>query len=352
MTAPDHPYVALPNTAFWSRAVARGWDAGTLAAPSAPLLVPDDRIVSAGSCFAANIVPHIEAAGYEYVRTERFAEEEDRFNYGDYSAAYGNIYTARQFRQLIERCLGRFMPLEDRWILPEAVIDPFRPGLPFPAEDEAEFNLATAAHLERTREAFLQATVLVFTLGLTEAWASSLDGAVFPACPGVVAGAFDASRHGFVNFRVGEIVEDLRAALALLREINPQLRTLLTVSPVPLAATATGSHVYVANFYSKAALRAAAEEVAASEPRVAYFPALEIVLGPQVGANLAPNLRNVSADGVARVVAALFQRCRLPPDGVAAARGKSLQSAQELSRRLVLRECEERLNDDGNALAI
>ena len=342
-----HPYQSQPNRAFWARSVARDWNAGDLVNASAPLLMPEDRIVSAGSCFAANIVPHLEAAGYSYLRTEIMDDSEDRFHYGSYSAAYGNIYSARQFRQLVDRCLGNFRPAEDRWSLGDAVIDPFRPGLLYPAEDEAEFDITTAAHLERTREAFAQATVLIFTLGLTEAWASKIDGAVFPACPGVVAGTFDPDRHHFVNFRVGEIVEDMRAALTALRSINPALRVLLTVSPVPLVATATGEHVYAANFYSMSALRAAAEEVASLEKDVVYFPSLEIVLGLDAGANFEPDLRSVSAEGLSRVVSALLAGCALPSGGKGHAGNSDAVKTANASAFLVKKECEESMNEKG-----
>jgi hypothetical protein len=347
--ASQHPYQSFADKAFWSRSVARGWTSSALISTDAPLLRPDDLIVSAGSCFAANIVPHLEAVGYQYLRTEIVEEDDDRFNYSRYSASYGNIYTARQFRQLVERFLGRFKPVEDRWMAADAVIDPYRPGLPFAAEDEDEFELLTQSHLKKTRQAFEQATVLVFTLGLTEAWVSSLDGAAFPACPGVIAGTFDATRHRFVNFRVHEIVEDMRAALAQLREINPNLRVLLTVSPVPLVATATGEHVYVANFYSKAALRAAAQEIAESEPSVTYFPAMEIVLGMDAGANFEADLRNVSAAGVARVMDALLGGCRLPTNDSKAGPTPSNKAAEALSKLLVRKECEEAAYDKRGA---
>ena len=349
MKPSQHPYSTLPDKAFWSRSVARNWDTGALVSSATPLLTPEDLIVSAGSCFAANIVPHLEAVGYQYLRTEIIEEDDDRFNYSRYSAAYGNIYTARQFRQLVERCLGRFKPKEDRWATADSIIDPFRPGLPFAAEDESEFELAIQSHLRKTREAFERATVLIFTLGLTEAWISSLDGAAFPACPGVIAGTFDSSRHRLVNFRVGEIVQDMRAAVAQLREINPNLRILLTVSPVPLVATATGKHVYVANAYSKAALRAAAEEIAEAESSVTYFPALEIVLGMEVGANFEADLRNVSAAGVARVLDALFLCCRLPSSEPKTSPIASKRAMEAFSKLLVRKECEEASYDEGSS---
>jgi hypothetical protein len=342
----DTPYRSQPDTAFWSRSVSRDFDPARLFQGAHPLLRPDDRIVSAGSCFAANIVPHLKAAGFHYVETEFVDAEDDRFFYGRYSAAYGNIYSARQFRQLAERCLGRFRPAEDRWPGEDGIVDPFRPGMPFPAEDDEEFDLVLGGHLGCVREAFEEASVVVFTLGLSEAWCSTADGAVFPSCPGVVAGAFDPARHRFVNFRTSEIAEDMRMAIALWREINPALRFILTVSPVPLAATATDRHVLVANAYSKAALRAAAEEVVATVPDVSYFPAYEIVFGLDANENFEPDRRHVSAAAVSRVIAVLFAHCEMP-EAPATPGANAREAALELSRLLVKRECEEGRNDPG-----
>jgi hypothetical protein len=281
----DHPYRSQPDRSFWSRAVARGFDATSTVLTDGPVLRYDDLIVSAGSCFASNLVPYLEDAGFTYLRTEQphplFAEVPENLGYRNFSAAYGNIYTARQLRQLLERAQGRFVPAEDRWHVDGHVIDPFRPGLRYPARSDAEFDALTRQHLDATLEAFERATAFVFTLGLTEAWESSLDGAVYPACPGTIAGTFDPERHRFHNFGVDEVRDDLIEFITAIRSINPTVRFVLTVSPVPLVATATAAHVLVATAYSKSVLRVAADQVAAAMPGITYFPAYEIVSGPQ-----------------------------------------------------------------------
>ena len=273
-------------------------------------------MASAGSCFAANIVPFLERAGFAYVRTEIppavFADvADDNFNYSRFSAAFGNIYTARQAAQMFGRALGRFRPSEDRWVLADdLIVDPFRPGLKYPAISNREFDLLTAQHLAKVLDAVRVANVFVFTLGLTEAWVSRQDGAVFPACPGTVAGTFDPARHSFYNFSSREVVEDLVDLIEIVREVNPQIRFVLTVSPVPLVATATGQHVLVANTYSKSVLRVAAGEVAQSMPGVTYFPAYEIVTGPQAPADFfEADRREPSATAIGAVMRAFLARC-------------------------------------------
>lgn len=348
-----HPYRAQPGRAFWSRSVAAGFDPLHLTA-EAEYFQPDDRVVTAGSCFAANLIPYLDSSEAEYVRTERLprvlADMDDNLGYRTFSAAYGNIYTPRHLRQLLERAYGLFAPVEDRWYEGSDVVDPFRPGLRYPASSDEEFDLLTAQHLGAVREAMEAATVLVFTLGLTEAWEAIADGAVYPACPGTVRGTFDPTRHRFVNFTVSQIRDDLIGAIGLLREHNPACRVILTVSPVPLVATATGDHVLSATIYSKSVLRAAAGEVVGALDGVAYFPAYEIVTGPQAPeAFFEANRRDVSLLGVRTVMSALFGQDLVDyaPAGTKPQPAPDLPVTDlaQLSQRLTSAECDEALQE-------
>jgi hypothetical protein len=354
----DHPYKSAADRNFWKRAFISGWES-TLD-DAAPLIRRGERVVSAGSCFAANIVPYLEAAGIEYVRSDQppavFADVlDDHFNYARFSAAYGNIYTPRQALQMLKRALGRFKPVEDRWIeRADRIVDPFRPGLKYPATSEREFDLLTTQHLAAVLAAVRAADVFVFTLGLTEAWMSSQDGAVFPACPGTVAGRFDPARHVFKNFSAAEIMWDLNELINVLGEVRPGIRVLLTVSPVPLVATATRQHVLVANTYSKSVLRVAAGEVSQSRPDVSYFPAYEIVTGPQAPYDFfAADRREPSALAIDAVMRAFLSQCEggeplvddVDPAAVqqtpAAAAARNDDAARQLSKLVSEAQCEE-----------
>lgn len=345
---PSTPYSDLPARQRWSHAVARSFDARTLGNFPRPLIAQSDKVMSAGSCFAANLVPYLEREGFQFIRNEqqgaiwRFIAPE-AMSYGQYSAAYGNIYTPRQLRQLLARCLGEFKPAEDRWLFDGGVADPFRPGLRYQARSEREFDLLTSAHLAATRRAFEACDVFIFTLGLTEAWVSSADGAVFPACPGTIAGQFDADRHVFVNFGLDELLDDLNAFIATLRGINPGVRVIFTVSPVPLVATASGQHVLEATTYSKSLLRVAAEMICRQTENAYYFPAYEIVTGPQAPEDFfEADRRSVSAKAVETVMAAFLQACEAAPVVVIRRRRKEEpSSATTLSAAIAEAECEE-----------
>ena len=292
------------------------------------------------------------------MRTEsikpQLAHIPENLAYRSFSAAYGNVYTARQMLQLFQRALGEFVPREDRWHEDGRVIDPFRPGLGFPALSDVEFDAATKVHLAAVRRAVEQATVIIVTLGLTEAWEDRADGAVYPTCPGSVGGTFNPDRHVFRNFRYADIVSDLREFIRVARGVNPTLRFVVTVSPVFLVATATDHHVLAASVYSKSVLRAAAGDVCDDHEDAAYFPAYEIVTGPQAPPSyIAPNLRAVTPEGIEAVMSALLGA---KGGDIHAETEQSSESddAYALSNLIAAAECDEEMLDrrrESNALA-
>jgi hypothetical protein len=311
-----HPYQSLPDSAFWRQSVADTQLPDVDPVVTTPFVLSrDDRVAAAGSCFAQHIGRYLAAASLQYLITEEahpLADPETarEFGYGVYTARFGNLYTARQLRQLLARAYGTFHPRDDVWQEPDgSYVDPFRPriqpkGFPTLAEYEAD----RAQHFACVRRAFETLNVLVFTLGLTECWVSREDGAAYPLCPGVAGGTFDPERHAFHNFTVDEIVADLTGFVADLRGVNPAARLILTVSPVPLIATASERHVLVATTYSKSVLRVAAEVASRTVEGVAYFPAYEIVSGNYTrGRYFASDLRSVTEDGVRHVMSVFLR---------------------------------------------
>ena len=90
--------------------------------------------------------------------------------------------------------------------------------------------------------------------------------------------------------------------------VNPSLKFILTVSPVPLTATMSGKHVLVATMESKSILRAVAGELAASRNDIDYFPSYEIINSPSFkGSFFEPNQRNVNPYGVNFVMESFFK---------------------------------------------
>lgn len=346
-----HPYEALPPAAFWRTGVA-GADPTFLSGLWTPRfrIGRDDRIGTAGSCFAQHVGAALIAAGYsvpiiEHPLPEMEPATQARFGFGLYPARYGNIYTARQLRQLIEDCLQTRIHPEAVWERDGRFFDALRPSVePFGLPSADDVIRSRQLHLQRVCDMMHNIDVLIFTLGLTETWEEVATGLVYPTCPGVIAGTFDDRRHAFRNLSFGEVVEDMQMVINHLRAMSPGVRFLLTVSPVPLTATAAGGHVLSASTASKALLRAAAAEIVARNDCADYFPSYEIITNPAArGRFFAPNLRSVTAEGVDVVMrhflAAQRAGRQVPPPAPVA---DTLAGAEEAQAEAV---CEEILLD-------
>jgi hypothetical protein len=90
---------------------------------------------------------------------------------------------------------------------------------------------------------------------------------------------------------------------------------MLTVSPVPLAATYENRHVWLSTTYSKAALRVAADEAVRKFENVFYFPSYEIITSPAAGNRYYDDdLRSITELGVNHVMRVFFRSCCQLPD--------------------------------------
>lgn len=315
----DHPYRRQPKKAFWRNVVQDTYplDITDWYAKKFPL--EKKRIATAGSCFAQHIGRELREKGFNYVDVEPAPGFLNKahwldFGYGMYSARYGNVYTPRQLLQLTQRAIGEFSPLESTWNKGSGFVDPFRPTIepePFSSIDEVELH--RKHHLKSVANLFEVSDVFVFTLGLTEAWLSIQDGAVYPVCPGTAGGEFDPAKYKLVNFSYPEVRKDMEAFFSRARQINPKMQFLLTVSPVPLMATATPQQVIVATMYSKSVLRAVAGFLAEKYPYVDYFPSYEIISSHVMrGQFYNPDMRSVAQVGVDHVMQQFFKE-HIPP---------------------------------------
>jgi len=308
------PYSDLPAHQFWRRSISN-------VAPHEvdPVVDPrfkidiEARVATAGSCFAQHISRRLSGMGFNYFVPENGeglpAEAREGRQFGVFSARYGNLYTTAQLRQLFEEAFGRRRPRDSAWLRRDGrLVDPFRPQVE-PAGFVAQIDVAEARtqHLDAVRSVFRDSDVLVFTMGLTEAWRSRKDGSVFPLAPGVAAGQFDPGLHEFVNFDVDEVSRDLFAFLDGLKAINPGVKVILTVSPVPLIATFEPRSVLTSTVYSKSVLRVVADMATRRHDWVDYFPSYEIITGSHAGGRYyEDDAREVSHLGVAHAMRCFF----------------------------------------------
>ncbi|MEJ1120006.1 GSCFA domain-containing protein [Phyllobacterium sp. CCNWLW109] len=305
-----NPYVGIKDYQLWRRSVARV-ETHLFDPVENPRYKIDSamKIATAGSCFAQHISRQMQRIGFHYLIAESGEDlppqERISRNFGVFSARYGNLYTARQLWQLFEEVFEGRTPLETAWRRKDGkFVDPFRPLIePDGYETEEAVREARRAHLKAVKSVFLDSDVFVFTLGLTEAWRSRSDGSVFPLAPGVNAGAYDAEKYEFINFNVADVDMDMTLFLEKLKAVNPRVKVLLTVSPVPLVATYEDRSVLVSTTYSKSVLRVVAEQMLARFDWVDYFPSYEIITGSYAGGlYYEDDYREVNSIGVAHAM--------------------------------------------------
>ena len=355
-----HPYHDLPEINYWRTGVAdKLWSELNFKPNVRFKLSANDKIATAGSCFAQHVARNLSGLGlnheiYEPAPTILSPQRAKELQYGVFSARYGNIYTAKQLRQVIEFSFG-LRPLINVGVETKTGwANLFRPGVQIEGFDSLhDLECDNIYHYQCVKQMLSTADCFIFTLGLTEAWRDVNSGLVFPSCPGARVGTYDPDAHKFVNFEIGEIFEDLTWCVNFVKEVNPNLRWIFTVSPVALAATATNNHVLVATSASKSTLRVATELLYTRFEHCEYFPSYEIVSSvASFGQFLEGDLRNISPRGV-NLVMQVFKKSFVDTSGLDAQPQSSLHSHSGVPTRtigdslsaFVEAECDEVYND-------
>lgn len=310
------PYSQLPRSAFWKTSVS-----GLSPADFTDLYQPKfnisktDRIATAGSCFAQHISRHLRLRGASVMDVEPIPAAVDiqlgkEYGYGIYSARFGNLYYVRQLLQLIRESYGKFEPASSVWEKDGRFFDALRPAIePDGFRSLADVKDMRTSHLKHVRSMFRDCDLFIFTLGLTEAWIHKESGTVYPTAPGTIVGSYDPERYVFKNFSHSEVLQDLRDFREELHAANPNAKILLTVSPVSLAATASGQHVLPATVYSKSVLRSAAGQFRDEFLDVDYFPSYEIITSAAArGGYFDETFRDVTPEGVTTVMNHFFSQ--------------------------------------------
>jgi hypothetical protein len=310
------PYDSISDYQNWRKAVTQV-DNSKLDPQSGTKFIctRDTKFVSAGSCFAQRIAESLQDYGFSYYVVEPgppwlTREQKLDYSYGVYSARYGNLYTTLQLLQLMQRVRGEFQPVDEYWEAEEGYyVDPFRPSIQ-PQGFASVKELATdrEQHFAHVAQMFRDLDVFVFTLGLTETWSSQIDDAAFPTCPGKRFGEFSPDRYYFRNLSLAENIEYMERFLELLSDWNPSARVILTVSPVPLAATMEDHHIIQSTTYSKAVLRVVAEEMRQRHENVDYFASYEIITATYNNERyFQDDKRNITPDGVDHVMWSFYR---------------------------------------------
>jgi tetratricopeptide (TPR) repeat protein len=234
----------------------------------------DEVVFTIGSCFARNIEEHLSRLGMN-VPVMQFSVP--RTEYEGRPNGIINKYTPPAILNELRFALEEPPPLalDDHFLeAPESrVVD-------------LHLNSYRPVALERARERRRQvrelfrnadnSTVIILTLGLTEAWYDKKNGIYINDAPAPRLAHNFPGRFVFKVLTYKECLDAVRDAIELINRSAIPKKIVLTVSPVPLGRTFTEDDAIVANAHSKATLRAVAGVIAAEFANVQYFPSYEI----------------------------------------------------------------------------
>ncbi len=267
----------------------------------------EDRVMTIGSCFAREIETALIAHGFDLPARQVEIPRHER--------------TTQTANDILNKYTVHSMENEIRWAFtgidhaPEDFYLRAGDDLWHDAQMVANLKPATLERLAERREmvsAMMRqlptCRVVVVTLGLAEAWFDIKTGLYLNAMPPLPAIAAEPDRFRLDILSPDEILASLERIHGLLTEYgHPDVRMLVTVSPVPFKASFSGKDALIANTYAKSAQRAAAEIFARNHDTVDYFPSYEIVtLSDRKIAYELDNI-HVTPPTVARIMAAVVK---------------------------------------------
>jgi GSCFA family len=161
-----------------------------------------------------------------------------------------------------------------------------------------EETLERRALLQVVTERIKSCRAVIFTLGLAEVWRDVQADVYINRTPIPSLFKTEPDRYEFHLTGFAENWANLEATHALLSQYgHPDLRIIVTVSPIPLMDTFSTRDIVVANTWAKSLLRAVAEEWALAHGNVDYFPSYEIVHNSDRAAMWERDLRHVKGAG-------------------------------------------------------
>jgi len=272
-----------------------------------PIIRKTDKVFTMGSCFAREISYVLRDTGFRLF--PRYSEIDfDKATQKPFKIKrrnHMNHYNTFTIRYEFEHAFANtHYGIEDFIKLPEPLQldrqvwqDPYRRQI-YAVTDAALLDLSRKIG-QCIRHGVLESDVYVITLGLTEVWRNNANGRVFNQLP---FGADDpAMRDNFTFVQSGyqENYENMRWVCAQILERFPERKIIVTVSPVALRRTFSGSDVITANTESKSILRAVAGALHREFPNVVYWPSYEIAMAQDVYED---DGRHVTPAGVKQIV--------------------------------------------------
>lgn len=218
--------------------------------PAPNRILPDEPVWTVGSCFSDEIGRRMAAGGFDVLPNPL-------------GTLFNPASICRQLRRVADGTpydASGLYELNGFWHSPD-----FHSSFSDPDRDAALKKMNGA--VSSLHHALPSLRWLMITLGSARAFVAKDTGCVVANCHKLPAACFEIR-----DLSLDEIVADLTTTLTLLRSHAPQMRVILTVSPV--RHKSYGMH---ADKLSKARLLLAADAVCNAMDDTVYFPAYEIL---------------------------------------------------------------------------
>ncbi len=250
----------------------------------------DAAVFTSGSCFAREI----EFALHSLGKTVLSWSPEEKLLGPDTFNRYNTFSVINDFRLADAGSYDEDLI----WETPLGWIDYSSNGV-YPSREELVAARKSSIEIHKR---ISQADVFVLTLGLVETWYDIKADTYLNFTPSEVL----SSNLSRFECRVTDYDENVLAAKYLIKflrdKFNPNLKVIITVSPVPLLVSFTGQDIVQANTFSKATLRAVAQKIEEEDELVDYFPSYEIVTMSDPNKAWLPDYRHVRRETVSRIM--------------------------------------------------
>ena len=261
-----------------------------------PIISRETRLVSMGSCFAVEIAHWLQRNSYNYIVSEPNLGDRGTHNS---SAKWGTIFNTPGFEQVVAWAFGTKTPPMTVYPLGNSFRDPFREDVTYNMDAVKNLSEIWETHLHRSRIAISRANVIIVTAGLNEVFRYLPTGDYLHRTPWGMNPLFWEP----VFLSVEDNVNFLLTAIDTVREFNPNVMFIFSVSPVPLVRTFQGDlHVAEATALSKSVLRIAMHQVCSKRDDIYYMPSYETVMYPGSLEAWEDDFRHVSPNIVEKVM--------------------------------------------------
>ena len=269
----------------------------------------DDKVYAIGSCFARGLENAlarrkftVESAAAEFARLQPVNKDVTGLGFTN---KYNTFSILNELHWALDS--DAVFPVEsivqvneNTWYDPHT-----NPTLKLSTLEE---TLERRALMQTVTKRIADCRVVIVTLGLVEVWRDIQADVYINRTPLLSLLKTQADRYEFHLTSFTQNWANLEAIHALLsRHGHPDVRIVVTVSPVPLLNTFSTMDIVIANTYAKSLLRTAAQQWAAAHDNVDYFPSYEIVLNSDRAATWEPDLRHVKGAGAQHIMKLFVQ---------------------------------------------